>query len=136
VEEDYSELKPHSRHGCVTFWLILIIIFNSVSALFYFIQEESINYDMNGEETIINRTQTLYFSALTFTNLFFAVNLFKLKKWAFYGFIITTLGFLALNLDSRLGLGNFLTKSIGVAFLYALLQLRNMKGVSTWENLK
>ena len=56
-------------------------------------------------------------------NLVCAIALFNWKKWGFWGFIISSIVTLVINLNIGLGVAQSLSGLIGVAVLYGVLQI-------------
>lgn len=125
-------MDSKQRHGCVTAWLILMIITNSITSISYIFMGDAIKQNLNGQ---ISQTTLLILSILGIANLIFAIMLFQWKKWAFYAFAVTSLITLVLNLSNGLGFGPSLFGLSGVVILYAILQIKQ-DGVTAWENLE
>ncbi|MDD3641904.1 MAG: hypothetical protein PHQ19_00345 [Candidatus Krumholzibacteria bacterium] len=77
---------PKQRHGCLTAWLILMIVANSLSALVYLFAK---NLIMDAAPGAPGWTFPVY-AALGIVNVVCAVALARWKKWGFYGFVVTT----------------------------------------------
>jgi hypothetical protein len=56
------------------------------------------------------------------------------KKWAFYGFAVTTVLALGVNLSVGLGIGRSLIGLVGIAVLYGVLQIGEQK--KGWNQLE
>lgn len=120
------------RHGCVTAWLILMIILNSITALVYLFASETIS--RNFPQGISNSSLTLL-SVIGVLNTVFAVLLFRWKKWAFWGFAITSIITFIINLSIGIGIGQAIFGFAGVAILFGIMQIER-NGVSAWKNLE
>jgi membrane protein YdbS with pleckstrin-like domain len=129
-DEQISENK--SRHGCVTAWLIFMIIANSFMALIYFFFSELV---IQNSPVAISTTMILLLGFIGLLNAVFAVFLLKWKKWAFWGFAGTAVLTLVINLTIGLGVGSALAGLIGIAILYGILQIKS-NDVSAWKNLE
>jgi hypothetical protein len=68
-------------------------------------------------------------------NITFSVFLFQWKKWAFWGFALTSLMTLVVNLNAGLGIAQSIFGLIGVAVLYAILQIKR-DGATAWSHLE
>lgn len=120
------------RHGCVTAWLILIIIANSLTALF-FLAAGKLVYKIAPEESL---NFMLFPSAiLSIANVIFSIMLLKWKKLGFYGFIITAIGILIINLYVGLDVILSFIGLFGIVALYGVLQIEK-DNVSAWSNLE
>lgn len=121
---------PPERHGCVTTWLIFLIIANAVIALIYAF-------------TVNKLAATLHTSGLAIAaliilcsiNVICAVMLLTWKKIGFYGFVITTVLAFILNLYIGISPVRSIIGLLSFAVLYAILQIKR-DGISAWSNLK
>ena len=125
-------MEQKKRHGCVTAWLILIIVLNSLSSLLYIFAGEFISDNIPGG---ISDNMLAILAILGFLNVVFAVLLFLWKKIGFWGFVITSLAALAINLNIGLGITQSLLGLLGVFILFVVLQIK-AKDVSAWNNLE
>lgn len=120
------------RHGCVTAWLILMIVANSIVALVYLLAGDTISRNMAGG---ISTGVLIILAVLSICNVVFAVSLFQYKKWGFYGFIGTSVGAFIINI----GIGGNPAQAVlglaGIAILYGILQIKK-DNVTTWEHLE
>ncbi|MEM8828568.1 MAG: hypothetical protein AAGE96_04325 [Cyanobacteria bacterium P01_G01_bin.19] len=118
------------RHGCLTAWLIFMILANSVSALIYLLQAEAIR------ELSPNLPGWSFpvLIGISMFNLVCAIALFRWKKWGFWGFLSSSIAAFILNLSLGLGIGTSLSGLIGILILYGLLNLGDSnKGWSQLE---
>ena len=126
VNENSNQSKP-TRHGCVTAWLIFMLIANSIVTLIYVFKANMF--------TNISSMQLLLLIIAGLFNIIFAVMLLQWKKFAFYGFAITA----AIVFTTNISIGFSITKSllglIGFGVLYSVLQIKE-KGISAWDQLK
>ena len=112
-----SEQKE--RHGCLTAWLIFVIITNSIGALMYLFFKQFISQSMPD-------LPGWAFPVLAVFSLFgivCAVALFKWKKWGFWGFCGSTIATIIFNLYLGFGIVSSLSVLIGVAVLFAVLHI-------------
>jgi hypothetical protein len=107
------------RHGCLTAFLILMIVANSVIAVFYFFGSSTIQRTVPG----IPLWTIIVLGVLAVFNLICAIGLFKWKKWGFWGFIFSSIVTLIVNLTAGLGVGQSLSGLLGVAILYGVLHI-------------
>jgi hypothetical protein len=107
------------RHGCLTAWLVLMIVANSATSLLYLFRSDVIRRNLPNAPAWI--FPVLIVAALF--NLACAVALFQWKKWGFWGFCASSLVALVVNISSGLGIGTALFGLIGVAILYAVLNI-------------
>lgn len=125
-------METKKRHGCVTAWLILMIIANSFSAIAYLFLGEMIRDTLPQD---ISQSMMYILALLGIANLIFAIMLFKWKKWAFWGFVATSIAAFGINMSLGLGIGSSLFGLVGIAVLYGILQIKQ-DGVSAWDNLE
>jgi hypothetical protein len=108
-----------SRHGCLTVWLVIIIIGSSLSALMYLFGSEIIRRtfpDTPGWTFIILIVLSLF-------NIVCAIALLQWKKWGFWGICASSIAAIIINIVIGLGIGYILSGLIGVVLLYAVLQI-------------
>ena len=130
INENSSAAKQ--RHGCVTAWLIIMIIVNSLTAIIYLFASELIAKKLPGD---VSTPMIILLGILGLINVGFSILLFQWKKIGFWGFTITSIGVLIINLSIGLGIGQSLFGLVGIAFLYGVLQIKK-NDVTTWENLE
>ena len=108
-----------SRHGCLTTWLVLMIIANSGAALMYLLGSEAIR------RTLPNAPGWVFpvLIVLSLFNLACAIALFQWKKWGFWGFCASAAVALVVNLSLGLGIASALAGLIGVLLLYGVLHI-------------
>lgn len=108
-----------TRHGCLTAFLILMIVANSLTAVMYLLRGDAIHKlfpNMPGFALPL-------LIVLALVNIVCAIALFKWKKWGFWGFGATSVIALIMNLALGLGLGRAFGGIIGLAILYGVLQI-------------
>jgi hypothetical protein len=130
TNETTNETKQ--RHGCVTAWLVLMIILNSLTALLYLFGGDIISKNLQAG---ISNTMLILLAILGIMNVVFSVILFLWKKWGFWGFIITSIGAFVINLSIGLGVGQSILGLFGIAVLYGVLQIKK-ENISAWTNLE
>ena len=120
------------RHGCVTAWLILMIVANSAVALVYLFASEFITKNLPGE---VSNLMIIILAVIGVANVIFAILLFQWKKIGFWGTIVTSIATFGININIGLGIGQSLFGLIGLGILFAVLQIKE-KEVSAWQNLE
>jgi hypothetical protein len=120
------------RHGCVTAWLIFMIIANSAVALLYFFAGD---YISRNSPTPVSTGILILLAILGIANVGFAVLLLKWNKWGFWGFILTAVCSLIINLSIGLGVSQSILGLVGIGILYGILQIKQ-DNVSAWDNLE
>jgi hypothetical protein len=119
-----------SRHGCLTAWLVVMIVANSGSALVYILGSDAIR------RTLPNAPGWAFPVLIVFSlfNLVCSIALFRWKRWGFWGFCGSSVVALVVNLSVGLGIGSALGGLVGVIVLYGLLQIgKENKG---WPQLE
>lgn len=119
------------RHGCLTAWLIFMIISNSLTSILYLFAGDMVSQNFPGG---ISNLMLIFLGILGIGNVVFSVLLFKWMKLGFWGFLVTTIGALIINLSVGLGIGQSLAGLLGVAILYGVFQIKK-DNVSGWDNL-
>ena len=123
---------PKQRHGCVTAWLILMIIANSLTAILYLFAGDIVAQNFPGG---ISNSILILLAIFGIGNVIFSILLFKWKKIGFWGFLLTSIGSLIINLSIGLGIGQSLLGLVGIAILYGVLQIKK-DNVPAWDNLE
>ena len=125
---------PKQRHGCLTAWLVLAILGNSLLALLV-----ACLYFLAGPEVIRRTAPNLpgwafpFMIAAGIFNVLCAVALFRWKKWGFWGFVATTVLAFAINLYHGLTPTASSTGLLGIAILYGVLNVgKDRRG---WDQL-
>lgn len=110
---------PKNRHGCLTAWLVLMLVANGASALMYVLGAEAIR------RTLPNAPGWAFPVLIAFSlfNLVCAVALFQWKRWGFWGFCVSSLVAVVVNVSIGLGMGSALAGLVGVIVLYGVLQI-------------
>ena len=129
MELENSQLKE--RHGCVSAWLILIIVVNSATILVNIFAHDMIAKSLHYPSKLI----MIFYGAMAIINILFAAMLLKWKKWAFWGFTITGLFGAALNFYIGTGIFASLIGLLGIPILYGILQIKKDQ-IAAWNNLE
>ncbi len=119
------------RHGCVTTWLIFMIIANSITAILYLFAGDMISQNFPGE---ISTTTIILLGIMGNINIVFAILLLNWNKIGFWGFLVVSIAGLFINLSLGLGIGQSLLGLIGIIVLFGVLQIKK-DNVSAWDNL-
>ena len=118
------------RHGCLTAYLIFMIVANALTAIYYLIQNQLI---IDTYET--NILMVMLLVVLGIINVGAAILLLKWKKIGFYLFILSALGAFVINLALGLSIATSISGLLGIAILFGVLQIgdQNNKG---WPQLE
>jgi FtsH-binding integral membrane protein len=110
-----NQLKQ--RHGCLTSYIILMIVVNSALALAYLLVGSTINSGIPPWAFVVLGVFAVF-------NLICAIALFKWKRWGFWGFIICSVVALIVNLIVGMGITQSLFGGVvSVALLYGVLHI-------------
>ena len=120
------------RHGCVTAWVVLMIITNSLTAIIYLFASDLITNNLPGN---VSTPMIILLGLVGIGNVVFSVFLFQWKKLGFWGFATTSVMALIINLSLGLGIGQSILGLVGIALLYGILQIKK-DNVSAWDNLE
>ncbi len=127
-----EENEPKQRHGCVTAWLILLIVTNSLTAALYFFGRDLVVKSLHKPDA---SGWLVAMGVCAIANVAFAVLLFKWKKAGFYGYLGTSIIALLINIQLGLGIGQSLIGLLGIVILFAILQIKE-GDVKAWDNLE
>ena len=130
---DDVQAGEKKRHGCVTAWLIFMIIANAGTALVYLFARELIMDNLPGVSD--SPIFMILLSVLGIANVIFAMMLLKWKKIGFFGFIGSSIGAIIVNVSMGLDIVQSVSGLFGIALLYAILQIKE-NGVSAWDNME
>jgi hypothetical protein len=108
-----------NRHGCLTAYLIVMIIANSLTGLLYVFGADAI------KQRLPNMPNWAFpvLIAMAIINLVCAVALFRWKKWGFWGFALSSLVVFAVNLAIGLSITSAILGLFGVAVLFGVLHI-------------
>jgi hypothetical protein len=125
-----ADNRPKQRHGCLTAWLIFVIVVNMIVALAY-----------PGMGSIIHRTMPGFpewfvwpFAACSVLNIIFAIALFAWKRWGFYGMVLDAVIAFGLNLYVGASPIALIVGLAGVGLLFGVLQIGGNN--SGWSQLE
>ena len=124
--------SPNQRHGCVTAYLVFMIVVNSLTALLYLLFSEAMREKLMIE---LSTSNLMLLGICGVANVAFAVLLLRWKRWGFWGFAITSVITLIINLTGGIGIGQSLLGLIGVVILFGILQIKN-QNVTAWDKLE
>ena len=118
-EEEIPNEKK--RHGCLTAFLILMMVANSGSALLYLVSADEIQKNL---PNMPDWSFPVLIIVCVF-NIICGVALFKWKKWGFWGFIASSCFALIFNLSIGVGIASSMCGLLGVVTLFGVLQIGN-----------
>lgn len=108
-----------SRHGCLTAWLVVMIVANSGTALLYILGSDAIR------RTLPNAPGWAFpvLIVCSLFNLVCSIALFQWRRWGFWGFCGSSLVGLVVNLSIGIPIGSALVGLVGALLLYGVLQI-------------
>lgn len=131
--KDINKIENNSkqRHRFVTAWLVLMVIANSLIALFYIY---TISFSLEDLPDNITLKTIIISGVVSLANVFFSILILKWRKigfWGFAGFSIITL---MINLNIGTSFGKSAIGILGVVVLFVVLQIKK-NNLTAWENL-
>jgi hypothetical protein len=129
---DEAANEGKKRHGCVTAWLVIMIIGNSLAALIYLFAGDFLNKSLPKP---ISTTTLILLTIIGVANVAFAILLLRWNKSGFWGFVMSAIAALTVNLSVGLGIGQCILGLAGIGVLYAILQIKQ-DGISAWDNME
>jgi hypothetical protein len=121
--------SPGGRHGCLTTYLVFLIIVNSAMALMYLFASEWLR--RNGAETPDWAFWVLATAGVV--NVISAVALLRWKRWGFWLFVASAVVGVAVNVSIGLPQGIF-GAVLGIALLYGVLHIGKER--KAWPRLQ
>ena len=118
------------RHGCLTAWLIFMIVVNALTAI-------GTPFSLAKMRAVGVQVSSLGIAVIVLcavANIIFALALLRFMKWGFYGFVATSVIALLVNMSMGLGLFRSLLGLVGIAILYGVLNIGQTN--KAWPRLK
>jgi len=112
-----AESTERKRGGCLTTFLILMLIANPLTGLYYLLAGSTVRQSLPN----LPAWAIPVLALLAFANLVFALAIWKWKKWGVYGFVGSAFVAFLVNLIS-IGILGSLFGLVGVAILAFLLR--------------
>ncbi|MEM8809372.1 MAG: hypothetical protein AAGF01_25400 [Cyanobacteria bacterium P01_G01_bin.38] len=118
--------KP-KQHGCLTAWLILMIVANSIGALsnLFFAIRPGVYADIVAVQGLapVSAAAFLLFVLMSVFNVVCAIALMRWQKWGFYGFIASSVAAFVMNLAVGVNIAQAALGLIGLGILYGVLNI-------------
>jgi uncharacterized membrane protein len=125
-------MQNKQRHGCLTAWLIYMIIAYTIISVTYFFNTNKIS---EISPYRISENMLLIYGTLGIFNIGFCVLIFKWVRIGFWGILVTSSIVFVTQLINGHGFFQPVIGLLGIIVLYALLQIKK-QNVSGWENLE
>jgi len=129
-EGDGATNGGKQRHGCLTAFLVLLAIANSLTAVLYLFWGDWINRSLPSTPG----WAFLVLAVFAIVNLICAIALLRWKKWGFFGFIGSSVGTFFVNLVIGINILQALFGFAGIGILYWVLQMGKAK--KGWTQLE
>ena len=107
------------RHGCLTAYLIFMMIANTLAIVAYAGFGAAIQKANPG----MPDWAMLVLPMFGVLNVVCAIGLFKLRKWGFWGFVISAAVVFFINIAIGLNILQALFGLVGIAIIYGVLQI-------------
>jgi len=125
--KDFTASDNKQRHGCLTAWLIFMIIGNSISAIVYLVDPNMVQQD----------APEWMFLLLAFVgafNVMCAIALLQWKRWGFYGFCVMAIISCFINISIGLGIAALIMALFSMGVLFGMLNIGKEK--KAWPKLE
>jgi hypothetical protein len=120
-----------NRHGCLTTWLVLVIVANAATAI-----STPLLYDaIRRTAPNASPTSVAVITIAAIANIIFALALFRWKKWGFFGFVASSLVAFGTNIYVGLGVVSSLVGLAGICVLYWVLHMGDAS-TRAWTRLE
>lgn len=110
-------MKSRERGGCLTAWLVVVLITNALIAFYYLTSTSA----MQQVYPTISSGVFLLLAVIGAVNVASAIGLWTWHKWGFYLFVATSIITLVINIGIGLPILSSLAGLIGVGILWYLL---------------
>ncbi len=108
-----------NRHGCLTTFLVVGIIANTFTVLFYTLGSAMVR----AASPNLPGWAPPVLAVMGICNIAFFAAIFRWKKWGFYGFLASAAITFAINLSVGLNIVTSVLGLSGIAILYWVLQM-------------
>jgi hypothetical protein len=124
------ENEAPKRHGCLTAYLVFMLIINTLTALSYFIMGDKLMAHYPSAPSGIQYV----FGFGGIVNVVIVLALFWWKKWAFYTFCVLAVVYFGINLYIGISPVGAILGLIGPLILYGVFQIGGER--KGWKYLK
>ncbi|MGB7327921.1 MAG: hypothetical protein WBD31_23805 [Rubripirellula sp.] len=126
-----GEPDTKQRHGCLTAWLLLMLVMNAIVVIVYLVNGQAIQTQLHPS------APDWVIPALTIggiLNVVFFLALFSWKRWGFWGLVLTYTFGSVVNLAAGLTIQQVLGSLIGLLILFIVLRIGNDR--NGWSQLE
>jgi hypothetical protein len=124
-----SPSAPNDRHGCLTTYLVFVIIVNSVLCLVYLFGSQALR--RAGANTPDSAFWALAICGIV--NVVSAIALLRWRRWGFWAFVASAVAGVAVNVSIGLAPQGAGGAVVGIAVLYGVLHIG--RGRKAWPRL-
>lgn len=124
---DETSPSEKRRHGCLTAWLVLMLVTNGGLALVYLLYGRRI-----GDAVGVDRSQIVFLALIGVVNVVCAIALLSWKRWGFWGFVASSVVVFVINVINGV-IVSALFGLVGIVVLWTFLQSGNPKA---WDQLE
>lgn len=128
------DIGVKERHGCVTVWLVFIIIVYVLLSMTHRLTTTDLGTGLGTPD--VEGPLIWVLMGISLANAFFAYLILSWKKIGFMGFAVTASIVFCVNLYYGLGLYESIGGFLGIGVLFAILQIKNRHGKTAWELLE
>jgi hypothetical protein len=125
-------MQNKQRHGCLTAWLIYLIIAYSFSGVLYFFKTEEMS---KIAQYNISENMMLLHGSFAILGVIFSIMLLKWIKLGFWGILIISIILFVIQLLNSDRVMSPIFILLCLVILYALLQFKKAN-VTGWNNLE
>ena len=128
-------VTERKRHGCLTVFLILVIVGNVIAVMSYLFSSRDIRQVApNVYGVSLPAWYPIVGLVCAMSSIVFAIAVFRWKKWGFYGYCMTTFIGLVVNLAVGFDMLPSVLGLFGVFILYGLLHIGKER--KAWTKLE
>ena len=125
-------MQIKKRHGCLTAWLIYLIIAYSFSTILYLFKTNELSKNVQYQ---ISENMMLINVSVGILGIVFSILLFKWVKFGFWGIFTISIILAVIKIINDEKITSPIIILVCLVVLYALLQLKK-DNISGWKNLE
>ena len=131
TNDEDPALNSPERHGCVTTWLVIMLILNAIISLAYLLMASGVMR----KSLLLSPTTLIILALAGALNVVLSIMLLSWRKIAFYGFAIMAICTFVFNISIGISIVGSLLGLSGIVILYGVFQIKK-NGVAAWDYLK
>ena len=118
------------RHGCLTAWLVVVVIANGCTLLLYMLAADPLGQDL----PLVPRWVLPLLTVLCVVRITCTVAVFLWRRWGFFGFVAVVVVEFSINLVTVQDIVSAVLGLVGLATLYGVLHIGGDR--SGWRQLE